>query len=276
MRNLILIILYALIGLLDNFAFGRIAESLEKDTLLVPTVVRRNVLTDERISIKPHTDTIGDDAEISRFAIPSVLIGYGLVTPLIPGLKNIDYSTKRMVNRHIHRRMRIDDFIQYAPAVGVYALEFAGLTPTHNLKQRTLVMATSHLLMGAVVQGMKHSFKVQRPDGSNYKSFPSGHTATAFVGAHILHREYKDECPWIGVAGYAVATTTGIFRVLNKKHWVSDVLTGAGIGILSTEMGYLLLPKVENWFRTASIAKGVKIQRVSYEDGDGVRLTYKF
>ena len=96
--------------------------------------------------------------------------------------------------------------------------------------------------MGGSVQVFKMATGVERPDGSNHQSFPSGHTATAFTGAHILFKEYKDVTPWIGVAGYATATTVGAMRVFNRRHWVSDVVTGAGAGILSAEIGYLLLP----------------------------------
>lgn len=79
-----------------------------------------------------------------------------------------------------------------------------------------------------------------RPDGSSRTSFPSGHTATAFMTATMLRHEYGHLSPWIGIGGYTVATGTGLMRMANNKHWLSDVLTGAGIGILSTEVGYYL------------------------------------
>jgi hypothetical protein len=80
-----------------------------------------------------------------------------------------------------------------------------------------------------------------RPDGSTANSWPSGHTATSFVGATILHKEYGlTRSPWYSVAGYGVATATGVMRVLNNRHWISDVMSGAGIGILSAELGYAL------------------------------------
>ena len=47
---------------------------------------------------------------------------------------------------------------------------------------------------------------------------------------------------WIGVAGYAVAAGTGFFRMYNNRHWLTDVLAGAGIGILSAEIAYWLYP----------------------------------
>lgn len=79
-------------------------------------------------------------------------------------------------------------------------------------------------------------------------SFPSGHTATAFMGAEFLRKEYWDVSPWIGVAGYAVAAGTGFFRMYNNRHWLTDVLTGAGIGILSTQAAYWLYPTITKTF----------------------------
>ena len=95
--------------------------------------------------------------------------------------------------------------------------------------------------MAALVNGIKYSTKVERPDGSTSNSFPSGHTATAFMAATILHKEYGlTRSLWYSVGGYAVATGIGAFRVMNNRHWVSDVMMGAGIGILSTELGYAI------------------------------------
>jgi len=67
---------------------------------------------------------------------------------------------------------------------------------------------------------------------------PSGHTAQAFVSATILDIEYREISPWISVGGYAVATTTAIYQMANNKHWISDVLIGAGKGIFSTKAVY--------------------------------------
>ena len=91
--------------------------------------------------------------------------------------------------------------------------------------------------MTVVVQGMKSITHVTRPFGGE-NSMPSGHTAQAFVSATILDMEYRGTSPWISFAGYAVATTTGMYRMINDKHWISDVLVGAGIGILSTKVVY--------------------------------------
>jgi membrane-associated phospholipid phosphatase len=98
--------------------------------------------------------------------------------------------------------------------------------------------------MGATVNILKVTTKVERPDGSSRNSFPSGHAATAFMGAELLRREYQDTSPWIGVAGYAVAAGTGFFRMYNNRHWFTDVLAGAGIGIMSVKAAYWLYPNI--------------------------------
>jgi hypothetical protein len=99
----------------------------------------------------------------------------------------------------------------------------------------------SYAIMAGFVNVIKNTAKEMRPDGSSANSWPSGHTATAFVGATLLHKEYGlTRSPWWSVAGYGVATATGVMRVLNNRHWISDVMSGAGLGILSTELGYAI------------------------------------
>jgi membrane-associated phospholipid phosphatase len=153
----------------------------------------------------------------------------------------------------------VDDYLQFVPAAAVYGLDFAGVKARHNFRDRTLVMASAHLLMGATVYAVKHTSDVMRPDGSAANSFPSGHTAVAFTGAHILFREYYDVSPWIGVAGYAAGAATGIMRILNRRHWLSDVVAGAGTGIVCAEAGYLLLPLMRRIAFGGDEAPGVAI-----------------
>lgn len=156
--------------------------------------------------------------------IPAAMITYGIVSRNNASLQELDHSTNNEVKEHLKVKIPIDNYSQFAPAVAVLGLRLAGIDAKHNFRDQAIVMATSYMLMGAAVQTMKTSVHVWRPDGSNEKSFPSGHTATAFVGAHILFKEYQDVSPWIGVGGYAIAAGTGALRVLNKKHWISDVV----------------------------------------------------
>jgi membrane-associated phospholipid phosphatase len=99
--------------------------------------------------------------------------------------------------------------------------------------------------MSSTVLSLKSITKVERPDGSGFNSFPSGHTATAFAGAEFLWQEYKDVSIWCGISGYLVATETGLFRIYNDKHWLTDVVAGAGIGLLSTKIAYWINPFIQ-------------------------------
>ena len=133
----------------------------------------------------------------------------------------------------------IDDYTQFfGPALTV-GLKLGGYEGRSDWPRLLASAAMSYGLMAILVNGIKYTAKEMRPDGSTANSWPSGHTATSFVGATMLHKEYGlTRSPWFSVAGYGVATATGVMRVLNNRHWVSDIMSGAGIGILSTELGY--------------------------------------
>jgi membrane-associated phospholipid phosphatase len=212
----------------------------------------------------------------SGLIMPASLISYGIIARNSKFLRRFDVNAYNFVCEKISGNISLDDYAQFAPAVSVYGLGMIGMKAKHGLRDRTIVMATSHLIMAATVKTMKHTISVRRPDNSNNESFPSGHTATAFVGAHILFREYKDVSPWIGIGGYAVATATGTLRVVNRKHWVSDVVTGAGIGLFSAEMGYMLSPVFHNIFRAGSNHKSWVITPALERDNYGVDLSCQF
>ena len=143
--------------------------------------------------------------------------------------------TRLLTNFH----SEIDNYTQFAPAVLALGLNVAGVEGRSNLGRFAVSSALAYGIMAGIVNPIKYGAKEMRPDGSTRNSFPSGHTATAFVSATILHKEYGlTRSPWYSIAGYGVATATGVMRVLNNRHWVSDVLSGAGIGIFSTELAY--------------------------------------
>ena len=135
----------------------------------------------------------------------------------------------------------IDDYTQYFGPAMTVGLKLGGYEGRSDWSRLLASAAMSYGIMAALVNGIKYTAKEMRPDGSQANSWPSGHTATSFVGATLLHKEYGlTRSPWFSVAGYGVATATGVMRVLNNRHWISDVMSGAGIGIMSTELGYAL------------------------------------
>ena len=133
----------------------------------------------------------------------------------------------------------IDDYLQFLGPVATVGLKVAGVEGRSDWPRLFASAAMSYGLMAALVNGIKYTAKEMRPDGTSANSWPSGHTATAFVGATMLHKEYgMTRSPWYSVLGYGTATATGVMRVLNNRHWISDVLSGAGIGIMSAELAY--------------------------------------
>lgn len=152
---------------------------------------------------------------------------------------------RELRNRYIPDfKVGYDDYLQYAPAAAVYGLKLAGVKGRNNIGRATLSYATSAAIMAVLVNSIKYTAKVERPDGSSRNSFPSGHTANAFNNASFLHKEYGVVNPLYSIGAYGAATFTGIGRNLNNRHWISDVLAGAGIGILSTELGYFFIDKI--------------------------------
>ena len=123
-----------------------------------------------------------------QLIIPGVLIGYGVLGIESDQLKGWNTNIRQEVTEDIDGKITIDDFTQWAPAGTVYALSAAGVESKNSFKDRTIILATSYLIMSTTVFGLKSLTKIDRPDGSSRNSFPSGHTATAFAGAEFLYQ----------------------------------------------------------------------------------------
>ena len=144
----------------------------------------------------------------------------------------------------------IDNVLEYVPTAAVFGLKLLGVPAESSWKRRLTVSVVSFGINAAVTYSLKHTIHEMRPDGTDNHSFPSGHTAAAFCGATTLMHEYRKVSPWIGVAGYAVATTVAVDRVRRNRHHWGDVVAGAAIGVASAEAGY--------WIGDIILGKGKK------------------
>ncbi len=257
-----------------------IAKNLARATAVVCAAIA--VLAEPAVARAQSGDTIAavaadtarDDAAtaqragaLTRFAQSRFCQMTHIGVPLIAGglaVRHNDRRFRSLRNEYMPSFSRhFDDYLQFSPGAVMLGLKVAGVPSRSSWGRMTASCAMSAAIMGSVVNTVKHSAKVMRPDGSNSHSFPSGHTATAFMAATMLSKEYGHLSPWVSIGAYSAATATGLMRVANNKHWLSDVLTGAGIGILSTELGYFIADLV---FKNRGITRYADDSRFSTAD----------
>lgn len=192
------------------------------------------------------TVQLSQKSVIKRYITPTILVSYGFVSLGNKAIRNLDYNIKAELKaNHPNFSTSVDDYLQYAPLIAIYGLDIAGVKGKNKVLDQMALMLITTGITTAFVTPIKYQTKRLRPDDSSNNSFPSGHTATAFAAAEMLNQEFKDISVWYGYGGYAVAIATGTLRMYNNKHWLSDVIAGAGFGILSTKLTYLVYPHLK-------------------------------
>ena len=171
--------------------------------------------------------------------VPAILIGYGVSTINDHGFYSSYDAKKDVRNLFGNYRNHIDNYLQFAPYLEVGGVLLAGIESRDDRVNLGLLVLKSELIMLSSVYVVKTLTAIQRPDDSANNSFPSGHTAQAFLAASIVHNEFRDKSQWYGIGAYTLATGVAAFRMINNKHWESDVVAGAGFGILSAHLAYL-------------------------------------
>ncbi|HMH23544.1 MAG TPA: phosphatase PAP2 family protein [Puia sp.] len=215
---------------------------------------------------------------LKSMILPAALIAYGFTELHSSTLQHFNLKVREEIwTEDPHKKVTIDNYLMFAPGLAVFGLNAAGIHGKHNFKDRSMLYLMSSLFANTAVFSLKGSTHQLRPDGSAYNSFPSGHTAEAFASAEFMRLEYKDVSPWYGVAGYAMATTTGLLRLYNNKHWCSDVLAGAGIGIASTRVAYWLYPILQHAFGKDKSSSGGTVLMPTYQSGSlGIAFAHRF
>lgn len=166
---------------------------------------------------------------------PALLVTSGTALHFMPEVKNDIHD---FVQANFSYHGNIDDYAQIAPLAAVYILNLTGIRSKNNFGNVTALAVKSILLNSTITYRLKVWVNSPRPNLAKH-AFPSGHTSTAFTFAHFMHKEYGDRSPWYSFGAYSAAAAVGIMRMAKNVHWLPDVLAGAGIGILSTELVYL-------------------------------------
>lgn len=197
----------------------------------------------------PQQKKPGFISRSAQYLVPAAMFGFGMVAKSSPVLQSFDLRIRSEVLAEEDRPIshKLEDKLQYLPAYSVFALNAIGLKSENKFLDRIALYAISNTIMSKTVHKLKTASGRMRPDGSNNRSFPSGHTATAFSTAEFMRLEYKDASPIYGIAAYTIAATTGALRLYHNVHWFSDVVAGAGIGILSTDLSYFVYPKIKKF-----------------------------
>lgn len=224
-------------------------------------------MSTDSLAVTPYT------FHAKQLILPASLITVGALGTAIDGWQDFHLiSRKDSVNK-----IRIDDYMEWGMFGWVFVCDLLA-EEKHNFVDQLFLLTLAEGFNAGMIHGLKNTVKEIRPDGAPY-SFPSGHTANAFLGAHLAYKEFKDTAPVLAYSGYAMATFVGALRVHNNRHWVADVFAGAGIGVLSVELSYLVYFPIRN-----AIAKRVNRRAAGNlviapsitPDGGGVYLSFKF
>ncbi len=183
---------------------------------------------------------------LKQSIVPLSLITTGLIINYSNGSFGKENIQEKIQNRYPDFHTNADEFLLFVPVLTMYTADLLKIESKNDAFTQTKYLAIAGIANNIITIGIKNLTKEQRPNDWEKYSFPSGHTSNAFVMATVLHHEFIDSSPWLAYSGYLFATATGVLRVLNNYHWVSDVLVGAGIGIIVTDLVYRFEP-LKNW-----------------------------
>ena len=238
-HSIITRIIFVVFCLISFEASAQIATDTSKKVSPLDTL-KKQLFTAPDIVKKLHSNPLS-------LIPPGIAIVYGASSFFIKPVRNVDYYIHGRIERSNPTfTSNAETYFLFTPIVMAYGLNFVGVAGKNTFIDRTALLGLSGLFAEISDESLKHITHRLRPNEQDYFSFPSGHTTIAFMGAEFLAQEYSEKSPIYTVIGYTAAVTTGIFRMYNRDHWFSDVVAGAGFGVLSTKAAYLVYPYLRN------------------------------
>lgn len=231
-------------------------------------------------------DTFEDSTAQNRksaefLLIPTSLIALGPVFHYVEPFKTWSVELRDALCPTLSRQTEVDNYIQLLPLAAFTALEFTPIEKRGDWVDHTTNLALGYGFMAMGVLCLKDCVRFMRPDSSAFNSFPSGHTATAFVAAELIRHTYWEASPLLGLGAYIVASSVGVLRMYNSKHWLGDVLCGAGIGILSARLAIMFTPYLRKFIRervsaASSLARRMQLSPFTGYKSAGLSFNLKF
>lgn len=236
----------------QRFKKFSIPAKKSKDSVMVKQNSRPEVLNDNlpsAVAANRAKDSLvlqskAQPGFLRQAVVPTALITAGVLLSGGAFEKSMNKNVRNAVGNNFHTK--IDDYTRYVPVAQMYIADIAGVKSKNHWFIQTRNLAVSLIITDFVTNTLKDNINKLRPnEGMGSQSFPSAHTSQAFTTATVLYEEFKDSSPLLAYSGFAVAGATGAMRMMNNAHWFSDVLVGAGIGIVVTKAVYALSPLVK-------------------------------
>lgn len=259
----------------NNFSHSKCGQKpfgLNKLLIVSSMVFCLIVPADAFLQIRKNTFQTGDTSrkQFSRsLIVPIILIGTGTTVMMTNDKIYLDEKVREAIRGT--GRLSVDDYLIYVPLVTDVGLSLGGVRSRHGAQDKVIIYLLATSFNALLVYPAKRLIGRERPDKSNLVSFPSGHSSNAFVGATYFWNEYQDVHPVLAGAAFANAMVTGILRIYNDKHWASDVICGAGVGMLSAHLANWLYPEVK---KILPKSKKIDIKPVPSTNGFGLVLSF--
>lgn len=148
---------------------------------------------------------------------------------------------------------------------------FAQVDSTARRTPDIIVSAAGALVInGAVTEALKSSVHEMRPDRSSHNSFPSRHTSWAFAASTAAAIQLYRHSPWWALGAQAVASAIGIDRVIERRHYGSDVIAGAAVGTASAVLADWISSRIFGYrplWRREPVTNDFRMQLSVYSQG---------
>lgn len=165
-------------------------------------------------------------------------------------------------------------------ALSILLLAVAWAFEQSTIKRVAIQTLIAHAIAALSANGLKHLIGRPRPKfvhsgdwqmtfswASGLDSFPSGHTTASFAVATVLAKRF----PMVGPLCLAIAMFVGLSRILRGSHFLTDVIGGAVIGILS---GFFATAPIKQW--RASLQEGLRYAAIAASSVFGVLWTLSY